>query len=777
MATKKKTTEKPRVSMDTFYSDLLQTTAKPIGQNIGQKKNQAVESSLDMTEPTTASFFQQIGVERSGESLQHNRDKAKNAPQAVQSKAQSKQPKAQTADNQGLSDLIARALKMRQEMADAAVANTTEVTERVKEKEAQTAVSTSPTAQSGFGAQYKVASDTLGLSNINAPKTTRVAAYIRVSTDSSDQENSYELQEKYFSQLLESNPTWASAGVYSDYGISGTAKEKRIGFRRLLRHCKEGKIDHIICKSISRFARNTEDFVTSLQALKACGTTIYFEKENLDTSEPISDFILTTLAAVAQEESRSISANIRWGIEKRYPKGDVRNYEIYGYRFSDNWVTTESGYRYRDIDIVEDEAAIVRRIFKEVADGEAFSAIARRLNYEHIPAPKSRMMATRQKRNEKGWLNADVDEGWTRAVVSRIVRSERYVGDVILQKTITEDHMTHKPKRNTGQAPQYHIQNHHKAIVDRETYDAVQKILETHRGPGGKGDNSNRRPFSGLLICGHCGRFFSAYNVKSNPIWVCPTSRNNNGKGACRAEKVYEQQIIRMFRKAAIERFRLTAAPIADSVSVDDIMSGRYKGSTDVLAIDADDFVAQMQARLEAIQRQDSMERDRAFLKRQVAAVQLGNERSRKRIRLLKGQRDSMDTRLRLLADDSITEEMIADKNAKLDEEQKRLEEGETEEKNLTGRLDYLESYWEELENDHEHREDALRWLEGLPKTREGTREFLNGLTADHVKAFVLSVTIHSPLKYTVHWFDDTKTDVEMYTNIEDFRYTNWKRR
>ena len=151
--------------------------------------------------------------------------------------------------------------------------------------------------------------------------TLNVAAYIRVSTDMSDQENSYETQEKYFNQLIENNPAWNAVGVYSDYGISGTSKEKRTGFRRLMRHCKDGKIDRIVCKSISRFARNTADFMSALDVLHDCGVTILFEKENLDTADPTSDFILTTLAAIAQEESRSISSNIRLGQKMRFPKG------------------------------------------------------------------------------------------------------------------------------------------------------------------------------------------------------------------------------------------------------------------------------------------------------------------------------------------------------------------------------------------------------------------------------------------------------------------------
>ena len=163
-----------------------------------------------------------------------------------------------------------------------------------------------------------------------------VAAYIRVSTDSEDQENSFEIQEKYFSNLLENHSDWTNAGIYSDFGISGTKIKERTGFRRLIHHCKEGKIQKIITKSISRFSRNTTDFISAIDTLKSCGVSVFFEKENLDTSERKSDFILTALSAIAQEESRSISSNILVGNKMKFAEGDVPDKDIYGYYFDEN---------------------------------------------------------------------------------------------------------------------------------------------------------------------------------------------------------------------------------------------------------------------------------------------------------------------------------------------------------------------------------------------------------------------------------------------------------
>ena len=217
----------------------------------------------------------------------------------------------------------------------------------------------------------------------------RVACYIRVSTDDPAQEDSYEAQERYFSRLLYSRPDWDSVGVYSDYGISGTKKENRTGLNRMLRHCEQGRIDRVICKSISRLSRNTADTVAIIRQLKELGITCYFEKESLDTGDMKSEFILTTLAALAQEESRTISENLRWSFDRRAPKGDLPNYECYGYRLSDEIEVTDTGYRRRKVEIIPEEAEIVKAIFLHYADGLSMTDIAHVLNHRKVPAPWS----------------------------------------------------------------------------------------------------------------------------------------------------------------------------------------------------------------------------------------------------------------------------------------------------------------------------------------------------------------------------------------------------
>lgn len=598
----------------------------------------------------------------------------------------------------------------------------------------------------------------------------RVAAYIRVSTDSDDQENSYETQERYFTALLQHNPNWASAGVYADYGISGTSREKRTSYQRLLRHCKEEKIDRIVCKSISRFARNTSDFMAALNVLHEHHVAILFEKENLDTKDTTSDFVLTTLAAMAQEESRSISANVRWSNQKRFPKGYIRNYDLYGYCFvegADSVELLDGEYPIRRLEIVEEEATVVRYIFSQVDKGTSYADIARTLNAKHVPEPNLRKSTTRE----------DIECGWTGAVISGMLGQERYCGDVLIQKTYTPDFLTHCSIKNKGQLPKYLVRDHHPAIIDRALFQRVQIIRRMNANRfKNKGREKTQYAFSGRLTCAYCGRHYNVRNTKHHPIWFCPTSALNNGTYACRAEKIYEEQIVRMFRRAFIDRFGLLPEPVLDDVTVADIMSGRYGQDENAFCRftkQADDFVTQVRKRLENVQKTDHMERDRSFLKRQINLQQAIITETEKRIRKLASQKDVLETRKTLLGDVTITQGEIDSLAERLEAESMYLQEAKAECSKLEQRLSELEIYWERIENDHEEREKALEWMQTLPKGREGTVAFLNGLTCEYVRAFALEITVHDPLHYTVHWFDDTQTAVEMYSNVEDFRYTS----
>ena len=198
----------------------------------------------------------------------------------------------------------------------------------------------------------------------------RAAAYIRVSTMMENQEDSFDNQKQHFEELLAKNKQYENAGIYSDYGISGTSIRNREGLQSLLLDCKKGRINRIYCKSLSRFARNALEFLEILSVLRENGVTVYFEKENLDTAKSLNDIVVATLAAVAEEESISISENTRWANAKRYSVGEVPNELIYGYRWADSNTLMLSGYKYRNIEIVPEEAEVVRRVFEAVAAGK-----------------------------------------------------------------------------------------------------------------------------------------------------------------------------------------------------------------------------------------------------------------------------------------------------------------------------------------------------------------------------------------------------------------------
>ena len=387
-------------------------------------------------------------------------------------------------------------------------------------------------------------------------KAVRVAAYIRVSSTNPAQEDSYEMQERYFMSLLAGNAGWTSAGIYSDHGISATSRDGRTGFNRLLRHCKQGKIDRVICKSISRFARNTQDFLVALRTLKENNVTILFEREAMDTADAYSEFILTTLAAIAQEESRSISANIAWSNQKRFPAGNVCNKDIYGYEFrKGEYTVNENGYRYRAVFIIPEEAEIVRMVFRLFTKEElGFTQIAQKLDALHIPPPNS---GCRQRQKRKptvlpaGTLKEEDKRGWTATDVRYMIANVRYCGSVLCQKTYTDHRNGHKQKVNKGEKPKYLIRNHHPAIISEELWQEAQEVWKVYTAKyRGIEKGRNERNYSKLLLCGECGRYFQGHSTTRTTIWRCATKLAQQGQKRCRMEPIYEEQIQMLLCKA-----------------------------------------------------------------------------------------------------------------------------------------------------------------------------------------------------------------------------------
>lgn len=286
----------------------------------------------------------------------------------------------------------------------------------------------------------------------------RVAAYCRVSTEEESQQNSYAAQKNYYSTLILSHPGWELAGIYADEGKSGTSRKDRTDFNRMIDHARQGKLDYIITKSISRFARNTIDALDCVHALQRLRPPVgvYFERENIDTLNANSEMFLTFYCSMAQEESRSISENIKWSIRKKMAAGEphVNLRRMLGYdRGPDgSW------------QINEDQAATVRRIFRRFLEGASANAIARELNQEGCLTVNSRH--------------------WHADTILNILQNEKYAGDLLMQKTYTESFLTHKTVKNTGELPQYFRSDHHAAIVDRKTWNDTQALLAQKRRRG-----------------------------------------------------------------------------------------------------------------------------------------------------------------------------------------------------------------------------------------------------------------------------------------------------
>lgn len=348
----------------------------------------------------------------------------------------------------------------------------------------------------------------------------RVAAYARVSTDNAEQLTSYEAQVDYYTRHIQENEEWEFVNVYTNEGISGTSTKNRDGFKRMIADALGGKIDLILTKSISRFARNTVDTLTTVRQLKEKGIEVYFEKENIHTLDSKGELFITIMSSLAQEESRSLSENVTWGQRKRFADGKV----TMPYKHFLGYERGEDG----NPQIVEKEAAIIRLIYQMFLDGKSSSAIARHLTSENIPTPGG-------KRN------------WQSSVVQSILTNEKYKGDAILQKGFTVDFLTKKRKTNEGEVPQYYVTNSHPAIVSEEIFDLVQSELEKRKG---KRYTSSTSCFSSRIICGDCGGVYGSKVWHSTSkyrrvIWQCNGKFKNEEK--CSTPHFYEDELKALF--------------------------------------------------------------------------------------------------------------------------------------------------------------------------------------------------------------------------------------
>ena len=436
-------------------------------------------------------------------------------------------------------------------------------------------------------------------------KNLRVAAYCRVSTKKDEQLGSYENQKAYYTEKIMANPNWTMADIFADEGITGTSACKRKDFLRMIRQCRKGKIDMILAKSVSRFARNTVDTLSYTRELRSMGIPVIFEEQNINSIYPESEFLITIHGAFAQSESEGISSRVKWGKHQamRTGKANIQYKTLLGYeKNSDGEMVVNA-----------EQAETVRKIYELYLSGQTLRNIKETLE-------------------TGGFKNTAGTPEWTTSNLRTILSDEKYCGDVLLQKTFIRDCISKQVIRNTGQLPMYLIQNHHEAIIPRERFDAVQMELARRRAqtggtkksaPTGMSRYSGKYALSGLLFCGECGtayrRVVWTQHGEKRAIWRC-SSRLDYGKRYCLHsptldEGPLQQAVLSAVNSAMSDHDTLTAqlidameqelAPIpGESMSLGDIdraMEGLGQQFNELLrkaadANSADSYTAQFQS-------------------------------------------------------------------------------------------------------------------------------------------------------------------------------------
>lgn len=361
-------------------------------------------------------------------------------------------------------------------------------------------------------------------------KKLKMAAYCRVSTDREEQLLSYENQLRYYKSYIENNSNYDFVGIYADEGITATNTKKRDNFNRMIADCRNGKIDRIITKSISRFARNTLDCLNYVRELKELGVGVIFEKEGINTLEGSGEVLLTILSSLAQDESRSISENTKWGLRKRYENGE---YGISTKRFM-GYEKGENG----KLIINPKQAKVVKRIYEEYLSGKTVDYIKRILEREKIPK----------------WDNS---YKWQATTIQSILKNEKYKGDAELQKGHTTDFLTKARKKNEGELQRFYIEEDHEAIIEPEMWECVQLEMERRKeyikahSLKAYSNRTETNPFYGKIICGECG---SAFGRKTwlnkgttRKIWQCNKRYEVKGVQGCNNRHIEENTVAQVF--------------------------------------------------------------------------------------------------------------------------------------------------------------------------------------------------------------------------------------
>ena len=355
----------------------------------------------------------------------------------------------------------------------------------------------------------------------------RVAAYCRVSTELEQQQSSYDIQIEYYTRHIMQNPNWIFAGVFADDGRSATNTFRRDDFNQLMNQCMKGKVDMVITKSISRFARNTVDCISWVRKLKEKNVAVYFEKENLNTLDDSTEMILTILSSQAQEESRAISTNVKWGYARKFEKGESIRQRSYGFR------KAPTG----EMCIMEEEAAVIRNMARWFLDGDSLERIKHRLEDAGIETTTGK-------------------KTWSTGTIYNILTNEKIMGDVLLQKTFTADYLTKRRVKNSGQQKQYYVKNHHEAIIPKTVYYKIQEEIArrsslkkagTRKGKTAQGVYSSKYALTGIMVCNECGAHYRrttwAKNGKKVIVWRC-INRLEHGTKRCHESPTLKEEVI-----------------------------------------------------------------------------------------------------------------------------------------------------------------------------------------------------------------------------------------
>ncbi len=376
----------------------------------------------------------------------------------------------------------------------------------------------------------------------------RCAAYCRVSSDSKDQLNSFMAQLKYYENFLADSKTETLINVYADEGVTGTCEDKRDEFQRMMNDCRKGKIDRIYTKSISRFARNTKDCLKNIRELKSLGITVFFEKENIDTANMPDEMMITIIGGLAQEESTSISNNVKWSYQKRFEKGNIKAFSApLGYDLCDGRLM-----------INEAQAEIVREIFNMFLSGNGYQRISEICSKKYF------------KYKEKFSFYG----------ISYILSNEKYIGDSVYQKTFTTNNLPFKKMKNNGQLNKYHIQNTHKAIISKEVFEKTQALIESRK----HNNITSEYAFKGRIICAVCGSKYKRKICRSKAFWVC--RKHDNLAGSCNSKRLTESSIVEAFLRLNNKlqsNYKQILVPL--QISLQDLKLRQFSSNSNVMEI------------------------------------------------------------------------------------------------------------------------------------------------------------------------------------------------